>query len=83
MSTATPPPPHANDRRIVEAALWGSIERLRARQASWRFRLFAPWWEREAAQHALTVLLREVERPAPTHRVPLPGQGELFEGEGA
>ena len=62
MTPTTPKPPHAGDRRIIVAGLWIAIDRLRAKQSSWRFRLFAPWWERGSVEHALTVLLREVER---------------------
>lgn len=61
MSTATNPPVTNEQRVIVMSHQW-SIDRLRAKQASWRFRLFAPWWERDAVEHALTVLLREVAR---------------------
>lgn len=65
MSTATKPST-INERHVILMSHQWSIDRLRAKQASWRFRLFAPWWEREAVEHALTVLRREVGRmPSP------------------
>jgi hypothetical protein len=62
MNAETSRPLITNERRVIRMSHQWSIDRLRAKQASWRFRLFAPWWERDAVQHALTVLLREVER---------------------